>query len=105
MPVNQGTTATETSDPKGRKRTMIRNAFVVMMAVAGASSAATALVALGWWNVRGDQAPATALGIALVLLASAMGAAALGCLLYPKYDTKPAAGVAAPAASVAGPGS
>ena len=88
----------------------MRNAFVVMMGVAGSSAAATALVALGWWNVRGEQAPATALGIALVLMASAVGSALLGCRLYPKSEAASRTNVTttpavAPAVTMVGPGS
>ena len=80
---------------------MIRNAFVVMMSVAGAAAAATALVALGWWNVRGEQAPVTAFGITLLLIGSATCTAALGCRLYPKSESRPATSVV----TAAGPGS
>jgi hypothetical protein len=100
----QGSISAVNSKPKGRKQPMIRNAFVVMMAVAGASAAATALVALGWWNVRGEQAPATALGISMVLMGCGMFGAVLGCRLYPRTEFERPSAIAA-SASAAGQGS
>lgn len=63
---------------------MIRNLFVVLMSIAGAVFAATILIAIGWWNVRGEQAPVTALGIVLVLLSAAIGAGLFACRLLSK---------------------
>jgi hypothetical protein len=83
---------------------MIRSAFVMMTATAGTAAAATFLVALGWWNVRGDQAPATALGIALALFASGTVAAILGCRLYPRCEAASMPSVT-PSISAAGQGS